>query len=112
MGNKKIEKTGSFLGYSLFVMFITHTLTHVAGSIRTTLFPVIKEEFSLSNQQIGLIAAIPPLITALITIPAGLMSDRYGTKKLIALSMVMAAIGAIGVDRARDSLLCFEVGAV
>jgi len=94
VGNKKIEKTGSFLGYGLFAMFITHTLTHVAGSIRTTLFPVIKEEFSLSNQQIGLIAAIPPLCTALIAIPAGLMSDRYGTKKLIALSIGMAAVGA------------------
>lgn len=100
-----MEKTVSILSYSLFVMFIIHTLTHVAGSIRTTIFPVLKEEFSLSNQQIGLIAAIPPLCTALITIPAGFLSDRYGAKKLIALSIGIAAVGALSAGISRNPLM-------
>ena len=105
MDNKTIEKTASLLSYSLFIMFITHTLTHVAGSIRTALFPVLKDEFRLSNQQIGLIAAIPPLCTALITIPAGLLSDRYGAKKLIALSIGIAAVGAFFAGRTQNLLM-------
>jgi len=105
MEKRTIEKTESILSYGLFVMFLTHTLTHVAGSIHSTLFPVLKEEFSLSNQQIGLIAAIPPLCTALVTIPTGLLSDRYGAKKLIALSIGMAAIGAFTAGMTHNLLM-------
>jgi len=76
-------------------MVVTHALTHAAGNIRNTIFPVLKVEFSLSNQQIGIIAAIPPLCQALLSIPTGLLSDRYGAKKLIALSICLAAAGAL-----------------
>lgn len=76
-------------------MIITHTLVHSAGNIRGTLYPLLKEEFLLTNQYIGIIAAIPPIVQAIFSIPAGLMSDRYGAKKLIALSIGMGALGAL-----------------
>ncbi|GAH56095.1 unnamed protein product, partial [marine sediment metagenome] len=76
-------------------MVITHVLIHAAGNIRSTLYPLLKEEYVLTNQQIGLIAAIPSLIQVLFSIPAGRMSDRYESNKLIALSIAMAAIGAL-----------------
>lgn len=60
----------------------------------STLFPVLKEEFSLTNQQIGLIVAIPSLCQILLSVPTGLFSDRFGPKRLIALSIIIAAVGA------------------
>jgi len=75
-------------------MVVTHLLVHAAGNMRSTLFPVLKEEFSLSNQQIGLIVAIPSLIQIFFTVPTGLLSDRFGAKRLIAVSIVIAALGA------------------
>ncbi len=89
------EKTSTVLRSTILIMFITHTLTHVAGSIRSSIFPIIKTEFLLTNQQIGYISAIPALSTALITIPAGYLSDRFGAKKLISLSIILALIGAL-----------------
>jgi MFS family permease len=74
---------------------MTHVLVHAAGNMRTTLFPVLKEEFNLTNPQIGLIAAIPPLIQVLFTIPTGFLSDRFGAKRLIALSILMAVVGTV-----------------
>ncbi len=88
------KNSGSFT-YGLYAMMITHALVHAAGNIRGTLYPILKDEFVMTNQQIGIIAAIPPLAQALLSIPAGSMSDRYGAKKLVALSIGMAAIGAI-----------------
>ena len=75
-------------------MVLTHALVHAAGNMRSTLFPVLKEEFSLTNQQIGLIVAIPSLCQFLFSIPTGFFSDRFGARKLIALSILMAAAGA------------------
>ncbi|MHA2067132.1 MAG: MFS transporter, partial [Candidatus Thorarchaeota archaeon] len=70
-------------------------MVHAAGNMRTTLFPVLKEEFALTNQQIGLIVAIPSLIQFLLSVPSGMVSDRFGPKKLMAVSILIAAVGAL-----------------
>ena len=79
---------------SLLIMVLTHMLVHAAGNMRTTLFPVLKDEFALTNQQVGLIVAIPSLIQFFLSIPSGMISDRFGPKKLMAASIVIAAVGA------------------
>lgn len=89
------QERSKILSYGLSAIVITHALVHSAGNITSTLYPLLKEEFVLTNQHIGLIAAIPPIVQALFSIPAGHMSDRYGVKKLIALSIAMAVIGAL-----------------
>ncbi|NIQ07516.1 MAG: MFS transporter [Candidatus Korarchaeota archaeon] len=88
----QVEK---ILSISLLVIVISHTLIHVAGSIRTSIYPLIKEEFTLTNKQIGIIAAIPPLCQALFTLPAGVLSDKLTSRKIIAFSIGMAVTGAL-----------------
>jgi len=101
---KPEKKPTSILNYGLLVMTATHTLTHAFQQIHTALFPILKspEEFNLSYQQIGLIAAIPPLCQALLSIPAGLLSDRFGSKKMVLVSIVVAALGAVLASRAQN----------
>lgn len=94
MGNDTYGRTAKLFTFGLFMMVITHVLVHAAGGIRSTLFPILKDEFSLTNQQIGLIVAIPTLCQIFISIPTGFFSDKFGAKKLIALSIIMAAVGA------------------
>ncbi len=100
-----LEKPASILSYGLLVMTVTHTLTHAFGQMHTTLFPVLKEEFSLSFQQLGLIAAIPPLCQSLLSIPTGLLSDRFGSKKMIIVSMVVACAGSLLASATRSPLM-------
>ncbi len=99
------EEQRSIFSFSLLVITISHTLTHVAGSIQAGILPAIKQEFALTNQQIGIITAIPPLLQALFTMPAGLLSDRLGARKLIALSIGMAAAGALLAGFTRDIVM-------
>ncbi len=75
-------------------MVLIHALVHAAGNIRSTIFPILREEFSLSYQQVGLIVAIPSLCQFLFSVPAGVLSDRFGAKKLITLSIILATAGA------------------
>ena len=84
----------SLISSSLLIMVLTHALVHAAGNMRSTLFPVLEEEFGLTNQQLALIVAIPSLCQFLFSVPAGFLSDRLGAKKLITLSILMAAAGA------------------
>ena len=94
-GFKLLKKGSSVFGYGLLMMTLTHTLTHVFMRVHTTLFPILKDEFSLSLQQLGLIAAIPPLCQTLLAIPTGLLSDRLGSRKMILVSLVIIALGSI-----------------
>jgi FSR family fosmidomycin resistance protein-like MFS transporter len=100
-----LEKPASILSYGLLVMTLTHTLTHAFGQMHTTLFPVLKEEFNLSFQQLGLIAAIPPLCQSLLAIPTGLLSDRFGSKKMIIVSMVVACAGSLLASATQSPLM-------
>lgn len=75
-------------------MVVTHLLVHAAGNMRSTLYPTLRDEFSLSYQQVGLLVAIPSFIQIFLAVPTGLLSDRLGAKKLIAVSIIMAAMGA------------------
>ncbi len=86
------------ISYGLIVMMLTHTMTHSFQNIHTALFPVLREEFMLTNQQIGIIASIPNLCQALLSIPAGLLSDRIGSKKMLLLAMGVACVGALAAS--------------
>lgn len=86
-------------------MTFTHTMAHAFQQMHSALYPVIKVEFSLTNQELGLISSIPSLVAALLSIPAGLATDRLGTKKMILLSNIIAATGAIIAGFAQNTLM-------
>jgi MFS family permease len=95
----------SIFNYGLFVMALTHMLTHVFLYVHTTLFPVLQDEFSLSLQQLGLIAAIPALCQALLSIPAGLLSDRLGSRLIIITALAIATGGAFLASQALTPIM-------
>jgi len=83
------------MSFGLFTMVLTHTLTHTFQNIHTTLFPILKQEFNLGYYELGLIAAIPPLCQAILSIPAGMLSDKFGTKKMILFSQILSCVGSL-----------------
>jgi len=89
------ENRRGLFSFALLAMVATHALIHAAGNMRSTMIVEIRKEFILSNMQIGLISAIPSLASVLFTLPVGWMSDKYGAKRLVALSVGMAAVGAL-----------------
>jgi len=103
----KTEKAASIISYGLLVMTLTHTLTLVFQRMPSALFPTLMrpEEFNLTLQQIGIIAAIPPLCSALLSIPMGLLSDRYGARKMVFASMVVSALGALLASQASNPII-------
>ncbi|MBT4320455.1 MFS transporter [Candidatus Bathyarchaeota archaeon] len=84
-----------WLSYGLIVMAFTHTLTHIFAGIAPTLYPEFIVEFGLTNQDLGLLASIPSLCAALLSIPIGLMADKIGAKKMILISIAVAIAGAV-----------------
>lgn len=92
---KEGYRLAEILSFTLIIVVISHTLVHVAGSLRSSLYPLIKQEFTLTNTQVGIIAAAPRLFQALFTLPVGYLSDRFTSKKMITVSILLAATGAL-----------------
>ena len=105
MSEAKVDSKTRIMSYSLMVMTLTHTMTHSFQNIHTALFPVLRDEFMLTNQQIGIIASIPNLCQALLSIPTGLLSDRIGSKKMLLLAMGVACVGALTASMANSPLM-------
>ena len=89
-----LQPAQTSLIFGLFVMTLTHVLTHVFGRLYTALFPIIRDEFQFTIQQLGIIAAIPPLTQALLSIPCGILTDRLGSKRMLIASLVLAVLGS------------------
>jgi MFS family permease len=101
----KQKSYSEILSYSLLVIAITHAMAHAFQNMHTTLYPDLVKEFTLTNQQVGLISSIPSLISALLSIPMGLLSDKIGAKKMILLSIVVATCGALMAGVAQNPLM-------
>jgi MFS family permease len=90
-----IRQFSSIMTYGLFVMILTHTLTHTFQNIHLALFPVLMTEFELGYYELGLIAAIPPLCQVVLSIPAGMLADKFGTKRMIIFSQLLSCAGSL-----------------
>jgi MFS family permease len=105
MESGKSKKATTIISYGLIVMTVTHTLTHVFSGIHPAIFSILREEFSLSLRQLGIIAAIPPLLQSILAIPTGLLSDRVGSKKMVLSSLIVAILGAVLASQAKSPLM-------
>jgi MFS family permease len=97
---KSEKKPESIFNLGLIILSGAHMVTHVFGRIHPALFPVFREEFQLSLQQLGLVASIPTLLRMLFYLPSGLLSDKLGQKALIIMSFIIAGLSSLALSLA------------
>ncbi len=109
MVNSKSNKPNS-RWYVLILAALTCTFTVAMQQIcMTVLFKEISEELGLSLVEIGVIWGIPALSGLLVVFVGGLLSDRYGARRVIGIACLLAGLaGALrGIAGDFTSLLLF-----
>jgi MFS family permease len=81
---------------------LAHSLDHSYVLVFSILMPLIMAEFNMSFAEIGVIASVFGFLFGLNAIPAGFLSDRIGSRKVAALSMILCAGSAVLVGLAWD----------
>ncbi|MFO8143114.1 MAG: MFS transporter [Dehalococcoidales bacterium] len=56
---------------------------------------ILEEELLITHTQAGLLYTIPILMTVILGIPGGLLSDRIGMKKVAGIGIIMLAVGSM-----------------
>jgi FSR family fosmidomycin resistance protein-like MFS transporter len=73
-----------------------HGLSHFYTLVLPPLFPLLKGHFGVSYAALGLVISLLNLATAIAQVPAGVLVDRYGAKRLLILGMAASSLGVIG----------------
>ena len=102
---RSVDGRESVLRYGILVMAATHIFIHVFDRIYPALFPVFRDEFGLTLPQLGLLASIPSLFRAVISLPSGYISDRFGSKSVITLGFLVSISSALAVALSRDPFM-------
>ena len=88
-----ISKSPNSRWYILTLAAITCTFTVAMQQIcMTVLFKEISEDLGLSLVEIGVIWGIPALSGLLVVFTGGLLSDRYGAKRVIGIACLLAGV--------------------
>ncbi len=73
-----------------------HGLSHFYTLVLPPLFPLLKGHFGVSYAALGLIISLLNLATAVAQVPAGVLVDRYGARRLLVLGMIASSLGVVG----------------
>lgn len=95
--NESIEqRADSYRWLVLLIIFFTHInlniLVFQIGGLASRLIPALH----LQPSQLAMVLTVPMLTCAIFGIPAGALADRFGVKSVIAVGLVLSAIGSFG----------------
>ena len=99
------SKTGA--SRALFFSTTAFAVSFAVWGLISALAPTFTQTYRLSATEKSLMIAIPVLLGSLGRLPAGMLADRYGGRKIFAAMLILAAIPAalIGVSTSFTQLL-------
>ena len=75
-------------------------LSYLFRSVNAVISPNLITEFNLDASQLGLLTSVYFLTFASLQIPIGILLDRYGPRRVNAVLLTVAALGALIFSRA------------
>jgi MFS transporter, FSR family, fosmidomycin resistance protein len=69
-------------------------------ALQYVLLPILAQTFSLSYAQVGLLRSVSHLAMSLLELPAGVLAERVGERKLLVVGLIGAAVGYLCVAHA------------
>lgn len=88
-------RAGSGRPRLLWALFAVYALDRADRTLVGALAPSLKAAFALSNTQIGLLGTAYAIVSALATVPAGVVTDRVNRTRMLALALVLWAVAML-----------------
>jgi FSR family fosmidomycin resistance protein-like MFS transporter len=105
------DTTRHILSQGIIALGLAHFLTHFLEFALPALYPLIREEFSLSYSDVGLISSSVVITLFIFQTPIGHLSDRKGRKYLLMvfLALLIGSTFLTGLSHSYVHLLLFQV---
>jgi NNP family nitrate/nitrite transporter-like MFS transporter len=98
-------------GRALFLSTTGFAVTFAVWGLVAALAPTFTQIYSLSAKSKSLMIAIPVLLGSIGRLPAGMLADRFGGRKVFSILLILSAIPAIciGLSTSYSQLLLLAV---
>ncbi|WP_425059877.1 putative galactarate transporter [Sporomusa carbonis] len=87
-----VQNKSNYRWIVLAILFVTYTINFADRTNLGIVLPTLKQEFELTNLQLGQLASFFFLSYALVQIPAGFIYSRYGTRVLVPVSVFLFSL--------------------
>jgi NNP family nitrate/nitrite transporter-like MFS transporter len=84
-------------GKALFFSTTAFAVTFAVWGLVAALAPTFTQIYGLSGKSKSLMIAIPVLLGSIGRLPAGMLADRFGGRKVFSILLILSAIPAIGI---------------
>ncbi len=74
-----------------------HVIQDGLVALQFVLLPILATQFGLNYSQVGLLRAISNSAMSALEIPAGLLAERFGERRLLVFGLITAGAGYLGV---------------
>jgi NNP family nitrate/nitrite transporter-like MFS transporter len=81
---------------------LAFTIAFAVWSLLSSLAPQFQQQYHMSNFDISLLIAIPVLLGSLARIPLGLVTDRFGGRKVMTLLLLFVILPLLGITTANS----------
>lgn len=75
---------------------------YMSRQVLNAVFPLLKQEWVLSDSQLGLLSGIVALMVGLLTFPLSLLADRFGRVRSLVLMAVLWSLATLGCALAQN----------
>lgn len=85
--------------YAWIVFALTFGLLisdYMSRQVLNAVFPLIKNEWTLTDSQLGLLSGIVALMVGLLTLPLSIMADKFGKVKSLTIMAVLWSLATLG----------------
>jgi MFS family permease len=88
------ERTTSGAREALAIGLVSaaHLMSHFYQLVLIPLFPLLKTRLGVGYVELGLALTVFNVVTALTQIPIGMLCDRYGSRRLLVVALVLGAL--------------------
>ena len=75
---------------------------YMSRQVINAVFPLLKSEWSLADQQLGMLGGIVPMMVGIFTVPLSYLADRFGRVRSIAFMATVWCIATLGSAMAQS----------
>ncbi|WP_257351618.1 MFS transporter [Pseudalkalibacillus decolorationis] len=83
-------------GSALWLSTIATIISFTVWTMISQAAPIVKNMYQLNETELSVLIATPVLLGALMRIPIGIVSDRYGGRKIFTLTMFVLIYLLVG----------------
>lgn len=100
--------------HTLTACCVTHCLQDGLTAVLFVLLPIIAQVFGLNYTQVGILRGISATGMSLVELPSGILSERYGERRLITFGLLATGTGYLLLEHAYGlwslAILLFVIG--